>query len=111
MDILFLNKRDANDFNDSKRLARRYGFDNVKRIQRRLDDLRAAANLDEMSRLPGRLHPLAENLSGLFALDVRHPQRLIIEPANDPLPTKVDGSLDWTHITIVRIMRIEDYHD
>lgn len=110
MDILFLNDRDRRDFNDSTRLVRRYGPINAKRIRQRLDDLRAAANLDEMSRLPGRLHPLTQNLGGWLALDLKHPDRLIIEPANDPLPEKDDGGLDWTRVTAVRIIRVGDYH-
>lgn len=110
MDIVFADERERQEFNDEKRLFRRYGPDNGKRIRRRLDNLRAAANLDEMSRLPGRLHPLTENLEGLFALDLRHPDRLIIAPANDPLPLKDDGNLDWTKVTVVRIIQVGDYH-
>jgi hypothetical protein len=110
VDILFLNDRDDRDFNDSKRLITKYGPHNAKRIRQRLDDLRAAATLDDMSRLPGRLHPLHENLDGWFALDLKHPDRLIIQPANDPLPQKADGSLDWTKVTVVRVIRVGDYH-
>jgi toxin HigB-1 len=110
VDILFLNDREARDFNDSKRLIRRYGPENAKRIRQRLDDLRAVANLDEMSRISGRLHPLTKNLDGWFALDLKHPDRLIIEPANDPLPVKEDGGLDWTRVTAVRVIRVGDYH-
>jgi len=110
VDILFLNDRDARDFNDSKRLVRQYGTDNAKRIRQPLDDLRAAANLEEMRSLPGRLHPLTENLGGWFALDLKHPDRLIIEPANNPLPEKADGGLDWAMVTIVRVIRVGDYH-
>lgn len=111
MDIIFPSDRVAAEFNDTKQLAKRYGPDNAKRIRRRLDDLRAAANLSEMHALfGGRLHPLVGDLAGLFALDLRHPQRLIFEPAHDPLPHNDAGGLDWSRITTVQILRVEDYH-
>lgn len=37
--------------------------------------------------------------------------RLIFEPANDPIPLKEDGGLDWKNITAVNIIGIEDTHE
>jgi proteic killer suppression protein len=39
------------------------------------------------------------------------PWRLIFEPANDPVPKKPDGGLDWTQVTVIRILEVRDYHD
>ena len=89
---------------------REYGADNAKRIRKRLDDLAAAPDLATMRTLPGRCHELTGNLAGLLAIDLKHPFRLIFEPANDPVPTKADGGLDWTAVTAVRMLRVEDYH-
>lgn len=109
--MLFTSDRAAAEFNDFKQLSRRYGPDNAKRIRRRLDDLRAAANFADLHSLfGGRFHPLHEDRAGQFALDVRHPQRLIVEPADEPLPIKPDGGLDWSLVTTVRILEVEDYH-
>ncbi len=111
MEIVFPNDRLAREFSDTKTLVRHYGAENAQRIRRRLDDLRAADNLATMRLLfGGRLHPLTGDLAGRFALDVRHPQRLIFEPADEPLPRLDDGSLDWTRVLRVRILRVEDYH-
>lgn len=111
MNIVFPNARLAGEFNNIKQLTRQYGPDNARRIRRRLDDLRAAANLAEMHMLfGGRLHPLTGDLAGQYALDLRHPQRLIFEPADEPLPQKPDGGLDWSLVSAVRILRVEDYH-
>ena len=111
MDIVFPNIRLADEFNNTKQLTRKYGPDNARRIRRRLDDLRAASNLAEMHALfGGRLHPLTGDLAGQFALDLRHPQRLSFEPADEPLPLKSDGGLDWALVSAVRILRVEDYH-
>lgn len=111
MDIVFLNDRSRREFNDIGALTRRYGADNARRIRRRLDDLHAAPNVATMHALfGGRLHPLTGDRLGQFALDLRHPQRLIFEPANEPLQRKPDGGLDWSLITTVRILGVEDYH-
>lgn len=110
MEITFQTDKFADECNDFKRLVRRYGEDNAKRIRRRLDDLQAAANLDVMRTLPGRCHELIGDLAGQLAIDLRHPYRLIFEPANDPIPRKEDGGLDWVNVTVVRMLRVEDYH-
>ncbi len=111
MQILFTSNREADTFNDTRTLVRRYGPEMARRIRRRLDDLAAAANLAEMHEVfGGRLHPLVGDYAGRFALDLKHPQRLILEPANDPLPYEASGRLDWSQITVVRICGVEDYH-
>ncbi|MEI8305495.1 MAG: hypothetical protein WCF99_00385 [Chloroflexales bacterium] len=111
MDIVFLNKRMAAEFNSLKALSRSYGAENARRILKRLDELRAADNLEVMRTLPGRCHELKYDRVGQLAIDVRHPYRLIFEPANEPTPRKDDGGLDWSRVTSVRILEVEDYHD
>jgi proteic killer suppression protein len=96
---------------DSKTRQKRHGNERARRLQRRMDDLRAAATLAVMRTLPGRCHELSANLKGQLALDLDGPYRLIFEPAHDPPPAKADGSLDWDRVTAVRILRVEDYHN
>jgi hypothetical protein len=33
------------------------------------------------------------------------------EPANEPIPIKLDGEMDWKQITAVNIIGIEDTHE
>lgn len=96
MEILFLSEKLGKEFNSQKQLVKRQGSDRAKRIRRRLDDLRAAGVLEDMRNLPGRCHELIGDRSGQLSLDLDHPYRLIFEPANDPVPRKNDGGLDWT---------------
>ncbi|GCE17578.1 hypothetical protein KDK_13780 [Dictyobacter kobayashii] len=56
-------------------------------------------------------HSTITNRKGTLAVDVEHPYRLIFEPANDPTPKKADGDLDWTNVTVIRVLAVEDYHD
>jgi proteic killer suppression protein len=58
-----------------------------------------------------RCHELKGDRAGTLAVDLQHPYRLIFEPANDPVPSKADGGLDWTAVTSVRILAVEDYHE
>ena len=81
-------------------------------IQRRLDELKASTTLEDIRRLPGpRCHELKGNRTGQLSVDLDYPYRLIFEPANDPLPKKTDGGLDWKLITAIEITGIEDTHE
>lgn len=37
--------------------------------------------------------------------------RLVFQPADDPVPTRDDGSLDWTRVKRIRLLEVKDYHD
>lgn len=110
MDIVFENSDFENQCNNHKLLVRKHGSKRAKKIQQRLDDLHAASSLRDMRMAPGRCHELKGDRAGYLSLDVDHPHRLIFEPANDPIPQKVDGGLNWKNVTAVRIIGIEDTH-
>ena len=80
-------------------------------IRRRLDEFDAATELEMIRKLPGAgCHELTGNLKGKLAVNLDHPYRLIFEPANDPVPKKPDGGLDWTKVTAITVLEILDYH-
>ncbi len=66
--------------------------------------------MEELRHLPGRCHELIGNRAGQLSLDLDHPYRLIFEPADEPIPQKDDGGLDWTMVTSVVIIGVEDTH-
>jgi proteic killer suppression protein len=111
MDIIFKSKKFAEECNQQDLLLKRYGLQRGKLLRRRLDDLRATANLDQMRRLPGRCHELKGNRAGQISIDLDGPFRLIFEVANNPIPLKTDGGLDWTQVTSIKILRMEDTHE
>jgi proteic killer suppression protein len=97
--------------NNHKQLIRKYGERRAKLIIRRLAQFRGAANLAEISTLAGpRCHELTGNHKGKLSVDLDHPYRLLFVPANDPIPRKDDGGLDWTGITAIEIIEVEDTH-
>ena len=110
MDIVFDSPKFRKDCNEYKRLVRRYGTRGAQVISRRLGQLRTVDTLEDMRQLPGRCHELTGDLAGLLSLDLDHPRRLFFAPANNPVPSKPDGGMDWTGITAVTIRGVEDPH-
>ena len=108
---MFSSQTLEEECNSEKALRRKHGPDRAKRIRRRLDDLAAAASLEVMLTLPGRCHELRGSMAGQLSLDLDHPHRLIIEPADNPIPRKPDGGLDWSEVRSVRIVGVADTHE
>jgi plasmid maintenance system killer protein len=112
VDILFQDRKLEKVCNDQSLLVRKYGPLRAKLIRRRLDEFRAAETLEVMRSLPQvRCHKLKGNREGTLAVDLDHPYRLIFRPANDPVPRKSDGGLNWAEVTAIRVLTVEDYHD
>jgi proteic killer suppression protein len=110
--VLFQNRKLEKACDDESRLARKYGIVCAKLLKHRLDQLGGAKNLEAMRGVPQvRCHELKGNRVGTLAVDLAHPYRLIFEPANDPIPRKADGGLDWMKVTMIRVLAVEDYHD
>lgn len=84
----------------------------AKLIRRRLDELRAASTLEDIRSLPQtRCHELKGNRAGQLSVDLNHPYRLIFKVAHDPTPRKTDGGLDWSKVTTILILGVEDTHE
>ena len=111
VDIMFANQKFAKIVNDQKQLIREYGDRQARLIRRRLDELRDADMLADLRTLPQvRCHELTGDRAGQLSVDLVHPYRLIFVPANEPMPVKPDGGLDWSRVTAVLIIGVEDTH-
>ena len=82
MIVEFNDRKMAKTCSSEKGMIREWGPKRARKVQQRLDDLRAANTLEDARYLPGHLHPLKENRRGQFALDLDHPYRLIFKPIN-----------------------------
>jgi plasmid maintenance system killer protein len=111
LNITFVSQSLEKECNNERELRRRHGKDQATRIGRRLDDLHAAASLEDMRNLPGRCHELKGTRSGQLSLDLDHPYRLIFEAADNPVPRKPDGGLSWPDIRNIRIIGVIDTHE
>jgi len=110
VEIVFAAARLEKLCNSDRELVREFGPQRAKITRRRLDQLRAAENLEVMRNLPGRCHELTGDLKGTLSIDLDGPYRLLFEPAENPPPVKSDGGLDWNLVTAIRILRVEDTH-
>jgi len=111
MEIFFSDGKFKKICSEQRLLQKKYGVPGAKILRRRLDDLRAAPNLETMRKFPGGCHELEEDRAGQFAVDLDGPYRLIFEPADDPMPLKPDGGIDWSKVTCITILGRVDYHD
>jgi proteic killer suppression protein len=111
MEIAFRTERLRRDCTEAKWMQRRWGANRSGFIRRRLDQLHAAENLEQVRLVHRRTHELKGNREDLISLDLDGSWRLLIEPAEDPPPRKGDGGLDWSLITAVRVVVVEDTHD
>ncbi|MBN8461148.1 MAG: killer suppression protein [Verrucomicrobia bacterium] len=97
--------------NSHKEMQKTYGAARAKKLQQRLMELRAADHLGQISRIPPpRCHEMIGDRQGQLSVDLDHPYRLFFIPANDPVPLKEDGGLDWAAVTEIEIIGIADPH-
>ena len=115
MDILFKKQKDRVIANNESKLKQKYKGNprRSRSIRARLDELADADNLDVMRFLPQvYCHELKGNRAGQLAVKLDKGYRMVFEPADNPVPKKKDGGLDWTRVTAIRILELsEDYHD
>lgn len=81
----------------------------ARKLKVRLLALEAATHVTEL--VAGNPHPLKGDLSGQFALDLAGGWRVVFSPVGDPCPTRPDGGIEWSQVTIICIEYIGDYHD
>lgn len=110
MDIEFSSTKQEKEFNSAKELQKAHGPQRAKAIKRRMGQLSAADNLEQLRNAPGRCHALKGNLAGVFSFDLDGPYRLLFEPTDKPPPLD-DGSINWSLITSVRILEVRDTHE
>ena len=110
--ITYKNNKLEKEFCDIKLLRRRWGEEQANLIARRLEELKAADNLEVLRTLPQlKAHELKGDRAEQISLDVKQPYRLLIVPDHEETPRKQDGGLDWQEITKVKILGVEDTHD
>ena len=111
MEITFRTRKLQKIFNSCKGIKRNYGDRMARAIQNRLAVLKNASKLSLVpTSRPERLHQLSGNRKGQFAVDLVHPQRLVLEPNHDPVPENEEGGIDKDQVTAITIIEVTDYH-
>lgn len=108
--ISFRNNKLQKLAEQEKERVKKLGPICAEKFQQRISELTAARCLEDLrNHHPARIHELSGNFQGSLSADLKHPLRLIFEPAADS-PHKEDGGLDWTAVTEIEITNIEDTH-
>ena len=110
MDISYANSRIRKICTDTKIAQKELGKAGAQMLQERLRQMRVAENLEVLRFAAGDWHELKGDRKGQLACSLLKMTRLIFTPANDPLPTKSDGGLDWSQVTAVENLEVHDYH-
>ncbi|MCK5524627.1 MAG: HigA family addiction module antidote protein [Thiomargarita sp.] len=111
MNITFKTKKLQKLFNQKKELIRKYGERRAKLMQLRMIQIQAAQSLADLGPPysgPARCHELKGNRAGTFSVDLEHPYRLLFYPNHDPVPTREEGGIDWSQITAIEIIGVEN---
>lgn len=109
MEILFKDKKIRELCQRRVVAERKLGAACGRKLMLRLLELEAATRVADL--VAGNPHPLKGERYGQFALDLAGGWRLVFAPADDPVPTRPDGAIDWSRVTIVCIEYIGDYHE
>lgn len=110
MEIAFRTKKLAQTFNSASALRKAYGDRMARTIMTRLAVLRASPTLSMVPTLPpNRRHQLHGNRAGRYAVDLIHPYRLIVEPADTPA-RKAGRDMNVDEVTAMTIIEVIDYH-
>ena len=110
MTIYFVDRKLCKICASSKDAEKQFGTQNGRKVIQRLSEMRAAETLSDMFKVPAaRCHELKGDRKGRFAVDLKHPYRLVFKPEN-PVPHKPDGGIDTGKLTEVVVIAIEDYH-
>jgi toxin HigB-1 len=111
MHIKFADEKIKKTCESAAERKKRFGEPAASKLKTRLDDLDAAQSMEDMRNLPGHWEELRSDRKGQFSCRLAGGLRLIIKPARQPPPVKLDGGLDWRAIDQVTVIEVVDYHD
>ena len=109
VDIIFKDDALERLCTEERVAKKKLGTKSAKKLLARLADLMAAERMIDV--VFGRPHQLKGDLAGCMAFDLDKGCRLVVEVANDPVPARDDGGIDWACVDTVRVVFIGDYHD
>ena len=110
MELIYKNNKLEKTLTNKKEIVKAYG-QRAKKIKQRLDDLKAAGSLYDLTLIPqANFHILKGSKRNEFAVDVSKNFRLVFVSAIMPLPLTDQNSIDLKIIDKVKIINIKDYH-
>jgi toxin HigB-1 len=111
VDILFASKQWERLCHDQAVAVRALGAQGARKLQSRLDDLYAAADLSYAAFLPGRFRALDGNHAGCYSIQLIDGYQLVISPVVDRARKLSGGKLDLSSVMSIRIVFVGKSHD
>ena len=112
MQIYFRTKQIAKICNEKNQALKKLGKHSALKLQQRLAQIQAAENLSILTNfpMPGRCHPLKAKRKNQYAMDLKHPLRLVFEPCNGDFNWKENNFITENKVKEIIIIEITDYH-
>ncbi|MGB8020005.1 MAG: hypothetical protein WCF04_02125 [Candidatus Nanopelagicales bacterium] len=111
MEIGFRRAPEQAFFRSSVQVRRKYGAACAEKIALRFTQIRAAATLDVLCKIPqARCHQLKADRSEQFSLDLEHPLQMIVEVDEVLVPRLADGGIDRAHVRRLAFVEIAETH-
>lgn len=108
MELAFANKP-LRQTCESESIARRdLGVRIAEKLKRRLADLRAAKSVTDL--VAGRPRELEGSDGEHYAVELRDGSRIVFCANHVTIPVLESGSVDWSKVNRVKILRIESNH-
>lgn len=111
MKVTYKNEKTRKLCEDGTTARRQFGDVAAQQLRKRIRALLEADTLSDISHTPPpRLHVLSGYTVPTYGVVVHRGLRIVLEPADKPLPLLGDGGVDKSNVRSVQIVTVEDYH-
>jgi proteic killer suppression protein len=112
MQIFFRTKQLAKICNTDNVAKRKIGEASADKLKTRLSQIKAADNLSILTlfNMPGRCHKLKADRKNQYAMDLKHPLRLIFEPSDGDKGWNEKNTIIEKKVKEITVIEIKDYH-
>ncbi len=111
MTVTYKNEKTRKLCEDGKTARKQYGDVAARQLRKRIRMLQEADTLSGIPHTPPtRLHLLSGYTVPTYGVVVHKGLRIVLEPADRPLPLLGDGGVDKRNVRSVQIVTVEDYH-
>jgi proteic killer suppression protein len=109
--VTYKNEKTRKLCEDAKTGQKQFGDVAARQLRKRIRMLLEADTLSDIPHTPPpRLHLLSGYKEPTCGVVVYRGLRIVLEPADDPLPFLDDGGVDKRRVRSVQIVTVEDYH-
>ncbi|MFW5828313.1 MAG: hypothetical protein ACOCU4_09475 [Alkalispirochaeta sp.] len=111
MKVTYANEKTRRLCEEEKAARKQFGDAAARQLHRRVRVLMEAERLSDIPHTPPpRLHLLSGYKEPTYGVVVHKGLRIVLEPADEPVPLLGDGGVDKGNVRSVQIVTVEDYH-